>query len=95
MKHLFSNTKFTGALVVVVVAALLYYWYSSGSTPLLSDSSNSPASVEILRALEGLHTVTLDSTVFEDPVFNSLSDFGVVIPPEPVGRRNPFAPAGN
>ena len=29
-----------------------------------------------------------------DPVFASLTDFGVTIPPQNAGRRNPFAPVG-
>lgn len=71
-----------------------YLWTTSGSTPLLSESQASPVSQELIATLGKLHTITLDQTVFSDPVFVSLNDFGVTIPPEATGRRNPFAPVG-
>ncbi len=46
---------------------------------------------ELLSALAELKSTKLDRTIFDDPVFDSLRDFGVEIASEPVGRRNPFA----
>jgi hypothetical protein len=45
-----------------------------------------------LVTLSNLRTIELDESIFQEPIFMSLSDFGVVIPPEAIGRRNPFAP---
>ena len=85
-------------MIVVVVAALaaLYYFYSSGGQDALltTEEPDSPVSQEILATLGNLRTIKLDSSVFQDPLFLSLSDFGVTIPPATAGRRNPFAPVG-
>ncbi len=82
--------------VVVVAAAILYFYSSSGSGALLTNSGeeNSPVSQEILATLGNLRTIKLDNSIFTDPLFMSLSDFGVAIPPAAAGRRNPFAPVG-
>ncbi|HEV7449021.1 MAG TPA: hypothetical protein VGP13_00570 [Candidatus Paceibacterota bacterium] len=82
--------------VIVVALAALYYFYSSGDSGALlsTDQNTSPVSQEILTTLGSLRVIKLDSSVFEDPLFLSLSDFGVSIPPAAAGRRNPFAPVG-
>ena len=76
-----------------------YFMFFAGdsSGPLLSSSSGStvsPVTQELLVTLSNLRTIRLDETIFTNSVFESLSDFGVVIPPEAIGRRNPFAPLG-
>lgn len=48
----------------------------------------------LLSTLVRLKSTTIDMSVFSDPVFTSLHDFGVIIASQPVGRRNPFAPLG-
>jgi hypothetical protein len=72
-----------------------FVFFGEDSGPLLSSGATpSPVSQELLITLSNLRTINLDETLFSDPVFQSLSDFGVVIPPELIGRRNPFAPIG-
>ena len=92
-----KNKWVTGGAGVVVVLALVYYlWASAGSSALLTTTEGtSPLSQEILTTLGQLHTITLNPAIFTDPVFASLSDFGVTIPPQQAGRRNPFAPVGS
>lgn len=85
--------------VMVLLAGLLYfynaYWSGEAVELLTTDvPTGSVASEELLITLANLRTITLDNKVFSDKVFMSLTDFGVVIPPENVGRRNPFAPLG-
>jgi hypothetical protein len=95
MKDFFNKNKMLlGGIVVAVILVWVYFTYFSGSSEaLLSETqSASPVSQELLVTLSNLHTLRLDETIFQDPVFVSLSDFGVTIPPETVGRRNPFAP---
>ncbi len=91
-----KNKFVTGGVGAVVLLALVYYmWNSAGGSALLTTTEeNSPLSQEILTTLEQLHTIKLNSAVFSDPVFASLTDFGVTIPPQNAGRRNPFAPVG-
>ena len=97
LNSIIKNKWFTEVVVVVVILGIGYYvWSSQGSGPLLTDGSTSvsPQSQEILTTLGQLHTIKLDQTIFTNSVFVSLSDFGVSIPPQTAGRRNPFAPVG-
>ena len=80
---------------MAVLALGYYFWSSSAETPLLQDTSTtSPGSQEILVTLSKVSTIKLDPALFSDPIFTSLSDFGVTIPDQTAGRRNPFAPVG-
>lgn len=92
-----KNKYVLGAVVGGLVLVLGYYiWSSQGSSPLLSssDEGTSAVSQELLMTLGKLRTIKLDTNIFSDPAFVSLTDFGVTIPPEAAGRRNPFAPVG-
>mgnify|MGYP003394305743 FL=1 len=50
---------------------------------------------DVVAVLLQLRAVSLSGTIFTDPVFRSLQDFGSPVVPEPVGRPNPFAPIGS
>lgn len=86
-----------GGVAVIVLAGYIYFTYFSGSSSgaLLTTSESSPLSSDLLTTLSSLHTIKLDNAIFSDPIYLSLTDFGVQIPPENVGRRNPFAPLGS
>jgi hypothetical protein len=61
--------------------------------PLLpSDVSNDGA--KILAILDEMKSITLDASIFANPMFLNLSDFTVELTPEPISRPNPFAPIG-
>lgn len=98
MMEFITQNKLLTAGVAIAIAALLYwaFFMQNGSTPALTTTDvgvTAPAQ-ELLATLAALNTIQLDahSTLFQDPAFVSLTDFGVVIPLQPVGRRNPFAP---
>lgn len=84
---------------LLAVAALGYFFYSLSDkrqngtqiTALPLSSLDTALGRELLAALAELKSTKLDTSIFDDPVFDSLKDFGVVIAPLPVGRRNPFA----
>lgn len=57
--------------------------------------SNAPASNTLISVLSGLRTISLDGSLFKDPAFLSLQDFGIPLQEEQVGRYNPFLPIGN
>ena len=84
--------------VVLLLLFLGYRMFFSGSSapvstsPLSVQSTGAAGSQELLAILLRLQSLHLDTTVFTSPVFQSLKDFGREIPPEPVGRPNPFAP---
>lgn len=49
---------------------------------------------DILSILGDLGSIRLDDSVFQNPIFQSLKDYSVVIPREIKGRKNPFLPIG-
>ena len=48
----------------------------------------------VLDLLNSMSLIRLDETFFSDPLFVKLTDWSVVLQPEPKGRKNPFAPIG-
>lgn len=97
MMSLFKNTKVMGGVVVVVALACIayYYWGNGSGSSAVVTVDTSPASQELLQTLASLHSTKLDASIFSNPLFQSLTDFGVTIPPQPTGRGNPFAPIGS
>ena len=96
MQFLKKNMTVIGVVVAAAIAFYIYYAYFSGGTqPLLSQDAQSPASQSLLLTLTSLQSIKLDPALFNDPVFQSLTDFGVTIPPESSGRPDPFAPVGS
>ncbi len=94
MMNLLKN-KFVIGIAVIALAALAWWGLagSSAPTPLLTTETSTTASdAELVITLLQLRAVTLSGTIFTDPAFMSLKDFGKEIVPEPVGRSNPFAP---
>lgn len=94
---LFKN-KWTILGLAVVVGIGIWYSLPSDSSSddlLVSEDltgASGPIDQELVATLLELRSVTLSGTIFSDPVFQSLKDFGVQIVPEPAGRANPFAP---
>lgn len=87
--------------MIIVLAILLAgtTWYllrdSAPEDQLVTENfsgSTVPAERDIVATLLQLRTVSLDGTVFMNPAFRALQDFGSQIVTEPVGRENPFAP---
>jgi hypothetical protein len=85
-------------IIVLGVALLAFYiysaYFSAPAAPALSTADQSPASQNLLLTLTSLQSIKLDPAIFSDPVFESLTDFGVTIPPQTPGRADPFAPPG-
>lgn len=108
MPAVLQNKKVLGLIAVFAFAALALLVFSGGGgNPAVSSSPAAPflsvapvasadavVGQDLLAALALLKTIRLDTSVFADPIFKSLSDWGKAIPPQPVGRRNPFAPLG-
>lgn len=97
MMTFLKQNKLLVIIAVIFVGAVVYYGFLSGgrsSPALLSSDAQAPSadSQQLLVILANLKTIQLDPSVFTDPVYVSLTDFGVVISKEDVGRRNPFAP---
>lgn len=94
MEFLKHNRTYIGIVLFLAAGFWVYMTYFTGgsSKDLLVESSASPLSQDVLITLSNINTIKLDASIFSDPVFTSLSDYSVAIPPEVAGRRNPFAP---
>lgn len=84
-------------LAGIVLAGIIWYSFLGGKGKeqlLKSEDLTKPGAVDesIVNTLLQLRAVSLSGTIFGDPAFMSLQDFGSQIVPEPVGRPNPFAP---
>lgn len=92
--------KTTVIIILIVIMGAFVYFYISGSK--LSDDSallqgSSPdisdnVGAEVLALLNQIQSLKIDPTIFSEPVYKTLIDYSVPIPPQPVGRTNPFAP---
>ncbi|MEN9614036.1 MAG: hypothetical protein RLZZ347_343 [Candidatus Parcubacteria bacterium] len=60
----------------------------------VTSTNNAPISSDLISVLSGLRTITLEGSLFKDPSFLSLQDFGIPLQEEPIGRYNPFLPIG-
>ncbi|NBV76687.1 hypothetical protein EBR66_00765 [bacterium] len=63
----------------------------TGEQPLIATESTLNQGAAGADGLLSLRTITLSSTIFNDPLFRVLIDVGVDIVPELAGKRNPFA----
>ncbi len=94
MQFLKDNKIYIAGVVAVAALLWIYFMYFSGSSSaptLTSDQTDSPISQDILVTLSNLHTIRLNDAIFSDPVFTSLTDYGVAIPAQNAGRPNPFS----
>ena len=85
--------------IVLFVGVLGYLLYVNDVflIPTLApiDPELSQTEREIISLLNDLKGIELSGEIFNSPMFNGLTDFGVVLTPEPIGRDNPFAPLTN
>jgi len=82
---------------LLAVGALLFFLFGgreAASSDGLSSVGDSPLGDtlgrDLLTLLSRLRATELNTSLFADPLFVGLRDFGVAIAPQPVGRRNPF-----
>lgn len=94
--HFLSQYKWYILLGVAVVIAI-GAWYVLSEPPQEELTTTVPVESgvdkDLVSTLLQLRAVSLTGTIFSDPSFQALQDFGTQIIPEPVGRPNPFAPA--
>lgn len=86
-------------LVIIVVGGVAYYMISSEDdvtdATLGDGQTNSDVTLEIEKILANtkkLGGYTLDVSIFTNPKFTSLKDFGVELVDVGTGRPNPFEP---
>ena len=83
------------ALVVVAFVVYTFFFAGDSQAPVLDQTAVTQASPEdqnLISLLLELKSITLDDSIFKDPIFLGLQDFSQELVPEPSGRPNPFAP---
>ena len=86
-------------LILLALAVAGFFWYSSSSQApgsiLTKDNAElrgNSADKTLVETLLTLRAVSLSGTIFSDPSFRRLKDFGTPITLEPACRTDPFAP---
>ena len=99
---IFQKYKKWIIIAAVIIASFILYTILSpkgGNDELLnstvSKTSAEIVGVEIISALNQIESLKLDRSIFDNPVYQSLKDRSQEIPPEPVGKPNPFSPIGS
>lgn len=92
-----KNLIIIGSILIAIALAAYFYFTrdQSGDAVLTStDAGSAAASVdnELLAALHDLKKIKLDDSIFSNPTWLSLHDFGKVLAQQQPFRPNPFAP---
>lgn len=90
-------TRYQNAVAFIVIVAVLFgsyqFFFAEPTEEVLTTTGTlATPDQELIALLSELKAIRLEPTLFSDPVFRSLSDFGRELVPEPTGRTNPFAP---
>ena len=84
-------------IIVALIATLVYFFMMGGvssniNATSLSVNANNNEGAEVLSLLNQIKSIKIDATIFDSKVYKTLQDYSVVVPPQNVGRQNPFAP---
>ncbi|MEI8327937.1 MAG: hypothetical protein WCG02_02260 [Candidatus Taylorbacteria bacterium] len=99
------NTPKTSKKTIIIIAAIIivaiigYFYYMGGQTvssstlEISKDTTDAQvAGQRVLGLLNQIRQLRIDTKLFEDPMYRTLMDYTVDVPPQEVGRLNPFAP---
>lgn len=98
-----SSKKTIIAFIVILLLSGLWYFYSIGSPSDSSISSlettsptgsmeTSVVGSRALSLLSEVNSLKIDPDFFKGAVYKSLLDYSIEVPPQNVGRVNPFQP---
>jgi len=96
--------KYKNIIIIIVVIALGLIAYSifrpDPEVKKLLETTQRQDSAQVLgdditKAINQIQSLKLDRAVLDDPVLKNLVDHSEPIIPEPIGRKNPFAPIGS
>ncbi len=96
--------RYKGTLIGLFLLVGLFFVYTqfiqgTSNDPLLTSNKvagvdGTQAGQEIIQILREIKKINLDTSIFENESFTSLTDYRTIINPQPVGRENPFEPIG-
>jgi flagellar basal body-associated protein FliL len=95
-----SSKKNIIIISAIVIIALVGIFYFMGGTPVPTDDSllssdsgaNNQVGTRVLSLLNQIESLRIDTSLFTGAAYQTLVDYSVDIPPQDVGRPNPFAP---
>lgn len=80
------------ALIAVLYGGYVLFFAPPSEPALTATAAVTAEDQELITLLLSLKNIRLDESLFSDPLFLALKDFGQELVAEPVGRTNPFAP---
>lgn len=100
-----KSLKILGGVAAVFIAAVAYFFIKGPSLPESSltglknglsevtygQPQQPAANSEMVRILNMLNGIKLDTDIFNNPAFLSLEDFSVGLPEARLGKSNPFS----
>jgi len=87
------NTIIAIVIGLVVLAAAAYMlFFRTDASAVSSSVPTTPAEATFVNLAEQLKPLGFDTTILSDPRFIALTDIHTAILPEPIGRKDPFAP---
>ncbi|MES2470903.1 MAG: hypothetical protein V4526_01580 [Patescibacteria group bacterium] len=96
-----SNKTLFIVIGVVLIGVVLYFVMKGADTPIDANSAleietvnaaGSEVGDDVLILLGQIKLLNIDKAFFETDAYKSLVDYTVPIPPQNIGRENPFAP---
>lgn len=101
LKGIASNKKYQAIAGAVAITLFLGWWLvgrggnEDEEAFLMSSASLNPAEIllgqDVLMSMQRMKAIQLEASVLKNPLFVNLKDLTVIIPLQPIGRRNPFA----
>ena len=99
MNNMDSSSKKTWiiSLLIIAAATLAYFTFFSEPDPNLyatleGTQESNLVGAQVLSMLNQIRSLDIDSEFFKSSAYTSLNDYSVQVPPQNVGRPNPFAP---
>jgi hypothetical protein len=89
----FQKNKFTIlAIVIFMVVIFFYNTFIKESQVIVEEGSEEAQAIgaDLLALSDELREVNLGTELFASKLYLALTDFGNPVPPQPIGRTNPF-----
>jgi len=94
-----SSMKSWIMIAGIILVALVAYYFFFANAPLSTDagtlqaqSGGNVVGAQVLTLLNQIQSLRINTTLFKSAAFQSLQDYSVQVPPQNIGRPNPFAP---
>ncbi|OHA88703.1 MAG: hypothetical protein A2653_00170 [Candidatus Zambryskibacteria bacterium RIFCSPHIGHO2_01_FULL_43_25] len=96
-----NRKAFTLIIVIIALLAFAYFYFFNSEEIVVPsfDEFGNPVETavvgqDLIQLLDQIQGVQFDESLFSSAAFRVLTDYAIVLTPEPVGRNNPFAEIG-